>query len=544
MSEKKKILVIDDEKFSLTTVQACLRGENYELTLCLEPLDAYSNFKKADRYDVIITDINMNTINGFDLRDLIRASDKLVPIIFMSALTDNLDNALMRQISSDRYSYYMNKSFKKKDLLVMLDRVLEVPNALQEISRLKHDIDKDLKLGGQIQKLMLPPWSMVNDDFIASYIYEPQSLVSGDLHELFSLGNHRYISIVGDISGHGVSAALCMTPILLFIKNLIETQPAEKLTPDFILTRLNNIFCDNFNKIEYMTCLIALWDFENNRLTYHTAGHPDPICLDFKSKKLLNINPDKLGSLPIGIAKENQYLPQYNIEFNFTEDNLFLTFTDGLFDIGSSQYPDSFIEESELFDLITSLTDSECTVTLPFLIRNFIEQIGYDFPTDDLLLFAIRKNTAAPHHTFISKINTDINETNTMLDRVHEYLTNSTEKCLTSQEDSIEILLGEVLINAVQHGKDIANAANNGIIVQIRPLQRKVEITVLERGVFWDTDRNFSGAEMDRLLNELNDNFMQHGRGLPLIYSIASTVTRMHYHGLNKSVFYIESDLA
>ena len=279
MSDKKKqSLVIDDEKFSLTTVQACLRGENYELSLCLDPLEAYSQFKKAKRFDVIITDINMNAINGFDLRDLIRASDKLVPIIFMSAMTDNLDNALMRQISSDRYSYYMNKSFKKKDLLVMLDRVLEVPNALQEISRLKNSQDNDLKLAGQIQKLMLPPWSMVNEDFVASYVYEPQSLVSGDLHELFPLGNHRYISIVGDISGHGVSAALCMTPILLFIRSLIEKQPVEKLTPDFILTQLNNIFCDNFHKIEYMSCLIALWDFENNHLTYQTAGHPDLLC--------------------------------------------------------------------------------------------------------------------------------------------------------------------------------------------------------------------------------------------------------------------------
>ncbi|MBP5672466.1 MAG: SpoIIE family protein phosphatase [Lentisphaeria bacterium] len=543
MSDKKKqILVIDDEKFSLTTVQACLRGENYELSLCLDPLEAYSQFKKAKRFDVIITDINMNAINGFDLRDLIRASDKLVPIIFMSAMTDNLDNALMRQISSDRYSYYMNKSFKKKDLLVMLDRVLEVPNALQEISRLKNSQDNDLKLAGQIQKLMLPPWSMVNEDFVASYVYEPQSLVSGDLHELFPLGNHRYISIVGDISGHGVSAALCMTPILLFIRSLIEKQPVEKLTPDFILTQLNNIFCDNFHKIEYMSCLIALWDFENNHLTYQTAGHPDLLCLDFKSKKLQTINPDKIGSGLIGIEKGSQFPPEYNIEFDFTEDHLFLAYTDGLFDIGSKQYPDSFIEESELYDLITSLTDTECTVTLPFLIRNFIEQIGYDFPSDDIFLFAIRKNTTAQHQTFISKISTDINETNTMLDRVHEYLTSATEKCLTSQEDSIEILLGEVLINAVQHGKDIANAAHNGIIVQIRPLEDKVEITVLERGVFWDTDRSFSGAEMDRLLNELNDNFMQHGRGLPLIYSIASTVTRMHYHGLNKSVFYIDNN--
>jgi len=538
-NEKKKILVIDDEQFSLKTVQACMRGENYALTLCLDPQDAYSKFKE-EHYDVIITDINMNGINGFDLRGLIRNSDKLIPIIFMSSLADNLDNTLMKQISSDRYSYYMNKSFKKMDLLMMLERVLEVPNAQQEIATLKSSIDKDLKLAGQIQKFMLPPWSIVNDDFVMSYIYEPHSQVSGDLHEFFSIGNKRYISIVGDISGHGVSAALCMTPIQLFVKNLFSLQPQENLTPDFILTQLNNIFCNNFKQSEYMTCLIVLWDFENNHLTYHSAGHPDMLCLDFKTKKLKPINPDSLGSLPVGFSTENTYLPENNIEFDFNDDDIFFAFTDGLFDIGSSQFPESFIEETELYDFLTSLNDGECTVTLPFLIRNFIDQIGYDLPSDDLFLVAIRKNTDIKGDIFLSKINTDINETNIMLDRVHAYLLSSPIKSCQALENDIEILLGEVLINCVQHGKDNANITSNGIIVKIQPYEDKVDITVLERGVFWDTNRSYNGAEMDRLLNELNENHAQHGRGLPLIYSIASTVTRMHYHGLNKSVFCIK----
>jgi sigma-B regulation protein RsbU (phosphoserine phosphatase) len=539
MTEKKKILVIDDEQFSLKTVQACMRGTNYALTLCLDPQEAYSKFK-AEQYDVIITDINMNGINGFDLRGLIRNSNKIIPIIFMSSLADNMDSTLMKQITSDRYSYYMNKSFKKMDLLMMIERVLEVPNAQQEIAALKNSIDKDLRLAGQIQKFMLPPWSMVDDDFVMSYIYEPHSQVSGDLHEFFPIGNHRYISVVGDISGHGISAALCMTPIQLFVKNLFASQSQETLTPDFVLTQLNNIFCNNFKQNVYMTCLIVLWDFENDRLIYHSAGHPDMLCLNFKEKQLKQVNPDKLGSLPVGFSPSSPYLPENNVEFEFDDNDLFLAFTDGLFDIGSSQFPESFIEDHELYDFLTSLYDNESTVAIPYLVRNFIEQIGYDCPSDDLFLVAIRKNTSLSKNIFLSQINTDINETNNMLDRVHDYLVASPIESCHKLENDIEILLGEVLINCVQHGKDNANITSNGIIVKIHPYDDKVNVTVLERGVFWDTNRNYSGAEIDKLLDELNDNFSQHGRGLPLIYNIASTVTRMHYHGLNKSVFCIK----
>ena len=541
MPDKKKILVIDDEQFSLKTVQACMRGTDYSLTLCLDPQEAYSKFK-SESYDVIITDINMNGINGFDLRGLIRNSNKLIPIIFMSSLADNMDNTLMKQITADRYSYYMNKSFKKMDLLMMIERALEVPNAQQQIAALKDGIEKDLRLAGQIQKFMLPQWSMVNDDFVMSYIYEPHAQVSGDLHEFFPIGAHRYISVVGDISGHGISAALCMTPIQLFIKNLFAYQSQETITPDLVLTQLNKIFCNNFKQNVYMTCLIVLWDFENNHLIYHSAGHPDMICLNFKQKMLKQINPDKLGSMPIGFDPANTYLPENNVEFDFTDDDLFLAFTDGLMDIGSSQFPESFIEENEIYDFLTSLNENECTVAIPFLIRNFIEQIGYDRPSDDLFLVALRKNTDPERNVFISQINTDINETNDMLDRVHDYLLSCPVESCQKLENDIEILLGEVLINCVQHGKDNANLTSNGIIVKIHPYPDKVNVTVLERGIFWDPNRNYSGAEIDKLLDELNNTHAQHGRGLPLIYNIASTVTRMHYRGLNKSVFGIKCD--
>ena len=541
MPDKKKILVIDDEQFSLKTVQACMRGTDYSLTLCLDPQEAYSKFK-SESFDVIITDINMNGINGFDLRGLIRNSNKLIPIIFMSSLADNMDNTLMKQITADRYSYYMNKSFKKMDLLMMIERALEVPNAQQQIAALKDGIEKDLRLAGQIQKFMLPQWSMVNDDFVMSYIYEPHAQVSGDLHEFFPIGAHRYISVVGDISGHGISAALCMTPIQLFIKNLFAYQSQETITPDLVLTQLNKIFCNNFKQNVYMTCLIVLWDFENNHLIYHSAGHPDMICLNFKQKMLKQINPDKLGSMPIGFDPANTYLPENNVEFDFTDDDLFLAFTDGLMDIGSSQFPESFIEENEIYDFLTSLNENECTVAIPFLIRNFIEQIGYDRPSDDLVLVALRKNTDPERNVFISQINTDINETNDMLDRVHDYLLSCPVESCQKLENDIEILLGEVLINCVQHGKDNANLTSNGIIVKIHPYQDKVNVTVLERGIFWDPNRNYSGAEIDKLLDELNNTHAAHGRGLPLIYNIASTVTRMHYRGLNKSVFGIRCD--
>ena len=112
MENRYKILAVDDEKFNLLLLESCLQSESCDLVTCNDALKAFSEFKKAD-FDVILLDILMDGIDGFEVRQLIRSRNKKIPIIFLTSLLDDINSTLVNRITADQYSYYLNKSFNK-----------------------------------------------------------------------------------------------------------------------------------------------------------------------------------------------------------------------------------------------------------------------------------------------------------------------------------------------------------------------------------------------------------------------------------------------
>lgn len=120
MENRYKILAVDDEKFNLLLLESCLQSESCDLVTCNDALKAFSEFKKAD-FDVILLDILMDGIDGFEVRQLIRSRNKKIPIIFLTSLLDDINSTLVNRITADQYSYYLNKSFNKKTLIEKIE---------------------------------------------------------------------------------------------------------------------------------------------------------------------------------------------------------------------------------------------------------------------------------------------------------------------------------------------------------------------------------------------------------------------------------------
>jgi DNA-binding response OmpR family regulator len=92
LHEKPRILLVDDEKDIVTVLKASLQKNGYEVDGFSDPKVALANFKK-DYYDLVLLDIKMPGMNGFELsRELAKIDDK-ARIGFMSAFEINLDEA-------------------------------------------------------------------------------------------------------------------------------------------------------------------------------------------------------------------------------------------------------------------------------------------------------------------------------------------------------------------------------------------------------------------------------------------------------------------
>ena len=87
---KQNILLVEDEKKIADTLQSGLNENNYNVSVAYDGLDGERLFRH-NTYDLIILDINIPSLNGYELCKIIRKANPYVPIILLTALnfTDN-----------------------------------------------------------------------------------------------------------------------------------------------------------------------------------------------------------------------------------------------------------------------------------------------------------------------------------------------------------------------------------------------------------------------------------------------------------------------
>lgn len=97
-----KILVVEDDDTLNALVSLYLKGNGYEVISCKNGQEAQKLFKK-ENIDMIITDIMMSMMDGFELAMEVRKENKDMPIVFMSAKDDMPSKQLGYTIGIDDY---------------------------------------------------------------------------------------------------------------------------------------------------------------------------------------------------------------------------------------------------------------------------------------------------------------------------------------------------------------------------------------------------------------------------------------------------------
>lgn len=119
-----RILVVEDDEKLNHIVCAYLSGVGYQATSCLNGEEALKKLEEA-KYDMIVTDIMMPKADGFRLAEEVRASDKQIPILFMTARDDMTAKQRGYRIGIDDY---VVKPFDPDELLLRVGALLRRAN--------------------------------------------------------------------------------------------------------------------------------------------------------------------------------------------------------------------------------------------------------------------------------------------------------------------------------------------------------------------------------------------------------------------------------
>lgn len=119
---KRTVLLVDDNRAVTEIIRALLNRNSFAVEVANSPQNAMALLTKH-KVDVIVTDVMMPGIDGFELGRQIRANPdtSAVPIIYLTAL-DSAEDEFEAYLSGA--DAYMIKPFKARDLLASIENVL------------------------------------------------------------------------------------------------------------------------------------------------------------------------------------------------------------------------------------------------------------------------------------------------------------------------------------------------------------------------------------------------------------------------------------
>ncbi|MFA6507265.1 MAG: response regulator transcription factor, partial [Treponemataceae bacterium] len=115
-----KALVAEDDNHTRRAIVEILQGEGWEVTAVADGRGAVSAFRET-RPDLVCLDIMMPILSGFDACREIRAIDRGVPLLFISAKSEEIDKVLGLELGADDF---IQKPFGVREFLARVAAVL------------------------------------------------------------------------------------------------------------------------------------------------------------------------------------------------------------------------------------------------------------------------------------------------------------------------------------------------------------------------------------------------------------------------------------
>ncbi len=126
-----KILLADDDPIMLETLQLCVAIEGFDIVTASDGEEAFAQWNRH-RPDMLCLDIMMPKLDGYEVCRRVRAIDPQVPILFLSAKSDEIDIVVGFQLGADDF---IRKPFGKHELIARIRAVLRRANSVPGKSR-------------------------------------------------------------------------------------------------------------------------------------------------------------------------------------------------------------------------------------------------------------------------------------------------------------------------------------------------------------------------------------------------------------------------
>lgn len=158
----------------------------------------------------------------------------------------------------------------------------------------KLELEKEMEMARGIQNQLFPQSLPSGDTISFAGFHRPAKAVGGDYYDVIPLDNGRFVIVIADVSGKGISAAILMAGARAQIRALAQAN----LSPQKIVQRINAALVPETDPAQFVTLFYGILDTNILRIEYVNAGHNPPFVVG-AGGKIITL---ESGGIPVGIS--------------------------------------------------------------------------------------------------------------------------------------------------------------------------------------------------------------------------------------------------
>jgi serine phosphatase RsbU (regulator of sigma subunit) len=298
------ILVVEDDDSLRDWINFELSYDGYQISQAADGLSAISFVDKSPELDLILLDVQLPGMDGFQICDHIQQLPAMVavPVIFLTArasLDDKLSGFAAGAVD------YLTKPFKMVELKARIQALLRTKERQRSIGRQQEHAlrDKEMAEAAMIQKALM---SCSIDGISGVEVHaecRPARSVGGDLYDIYVRRDGRLSVVEADVSGKGMAAAMVTAEVRTVLREVGRILAA----PGAMIALANSRLYDDLSNVDKLVTIFAGYYAPDTRtFVYTNAGHSVAIYRPVDSAPQIL----EATGFPLGIFEETEFEEQ------------------------------------------------------------------------------------------------------------------------------------------------------------------------------------------------------------------------------------------
>lgn len=298
-----KVLVVDDNDDDRLALQGMLEKQGYVPCLAADGREAVAAFVR-EKPDAVLMNVDLPGMDGFQATEYIRelCGDSFVPVLFITGDTD--ENSLAECIQRGGNDFIPKPVHPgvlkaKIEAFTQLRRLYETVKAQRdELAQHQRWIEREYQIAEAVLARFIHSGSLDSPNI--KYMLSPEAIFNGDILLAAHRPSGELHVLLGDFTGHGLSAAIGAIPMADIFFGMTE----KGFGIPEIVAEANVKLRRVLPRGLFLAAAMLEWDGKNRRLSIWNGGLPEAMLYRNADRMLAARFPSK--SFPLGVVESEQ----------------------------------------------------------------------------------------------------------------------------------------------------------------------------------------------------------------------------------------------